>query len=856
MIYACCKPERRDILAQQSPPGFNGIDFLEVIDHPGDPDSIRQRILQVHFIHDLAPGQLGLRNVVLSWGERIPAQQIAILQATPGGDLSPPLDPKILEVQVQQPGDFSAYTLQLVDPSQPGNLPPNIDPMLASVDFSFKAACQSDFDCTPPSVCAPVVAAAPDISYLAKDYASFRQLMFDRMAKIMPQWRDRNAADIGTVLVEIIAYVSDYLSYQQDAVATEAYLGTARRRTSVRRLSRLAGYPMHDGRNSRTWIRFVVRPDIHGLTLMGGAGNKLLTRVSAGRVMANPSDELTDALALQPRVFELLSGVTLFAEHNQMSFYTWGDRRCCLPRGATSAWLRGQLVNLKPGDVLIFAEAAGPDTGVAEDADPTHRWAVRLTSVTFTSDPIGGLFDDPPSANPVSVTAIEWDVADALPEPLCLSSQSKVDSTSVSDVSVAYGNIGLADDGLTIAQEELPVVPAPNPVLAIVTAGGGDHCNPLSSQPRPPRFRPALARSPITFAEPYSWATGTPAPAASAVLNQRAVDQLRPAITLTRTDAQALVPELWLPQRDLLSSHADSHDFVVETENDGTAYLRFGDGTFGARPQPESQLAASYRIGNGLAGNLGRDSLYHFATTDPAVGVDPTIIVDFTNPLPAVGGLDPETLDQVRNNAPHAFRTQERAVTSADYGDQAKLCDRTIQRAVGTFRWTGSWQTVFVTADREGGVAVDGHFRNSLEECLERVRMAGHDVAVDSPQYVSLEIAMTICVNAAYFASDVRQALYQVLSNRVLPDGSLGAFHPDKFTFGQSVFLSPLYAIVQGTAGVDSVTITAFGRRGSQSDEALKTGVLTLGRLEIARLDNDPDFPEHGSLSLTLIGGR
>jgi hypothetical protein len=855
MIYACCKPERRDILKGLSPPSLNGIDFLEVIDHPSDPDSQRQRVLHVYFIHDLAPGQLGLRNVVLTGGERIPAQQIAILQVTPGGDLSPPLDPKILLVQVQQPGDFSQYTLQLVDPGQPGNLPPDIDPMLASIDFSFKAACQSDFDCAPSSVCTPTVAPAPDISYLAKDYASFRQLMFDRMAKIMPQWRDRNAADIGTMLVEMIAYVGDYLSYQQDAVATEAYLGTARRRTSVRRHARLVGYPMHDGRNSRTWVRFVVRPDIHGLTLTAGAGNKLLTRVSANRVMANPSDELQDALALQPRVFELISGVTLFAEHNQMSFYTWGDQRCCLPRGATSAWLRGQLVNLKPGDVLIFAEAVGPDTGLVQDADPTHRWAVRLTSVSFSSDPIGGLFDSVQNANPVSVTAIQWDAADALPEPLCLSSQRQVDSTGVTDVSVAYGNIALADDGLTIDEEALPVVPEPNQALTLVTATG-DHCNPQTSQPQPPRFRPALARSPMTFAEPYSWPAGNPAPPASAVLNQRAVDQLLPAITLTETDPEMLVPEHWLPRRDLLASHTDSREFVVETENDGTAYLRFGDGTFGARPSSGAQLVAAYRIGNGSAGNLGHDSLYHFATNDPAISVDPTLIADFSNPLPAVGGLDPETLDQVRNNAPQAFRTQERAVTAADYGDQARICDATIQRAVGTFRWTGSWQTVFVTADRQGGIAVDDPFRNALSDCLERVRMAGHDVAVDSPQYVSLEIAMTICVNAAYFASDVRQALLQVLSNRVLPDGSLGAFHPDNFTFGQPVFLSPLYALVQSTAGVDSVTITTFGRQGSQSDDALEKGLLELGRLEIARLDNDPNFPERGSLSLTLIGGR
>jgi hypothetical protein len=31
---------------------------------------------------------------------------------------------------------------------------------------------------------------------------------------------------------------------------------------------------------------------------------------------------------------------------------------------------------------------------------------------------------------------------------------------------------------------------------------------------------------------------------------------------------------------------------------------------------------------------------------------------------------------------------------------------------------------------------------------------------------------------------------------------------------------------------------------------------MPLGRLEIARLDNDPNFPEHGLLRLDLRGGK
>src|SRR6185295_16981719 len=183
-----------------------------------------------------------------------------------------------------------------------------------------------------------------------------------------------------------------------------------------------------------------------------------------------------------------------------------------------------------------------------------------------------------------------------------------------------------------------------------------------------------------------------------------------------------------------------------------------------------------------------------------------------------------ESLEHVRQNAPQAFRVQERAVTPADYAAVTKRCDLGIQRAAATLRWTGSWRTVFVTVDRLGGERVEDQFERQLRRCLERYRMAGHDLEIDGPQPVSLEIEMRVCVKSGYFASDVKAALLDVFSNRVLPDDRRGVFHPDNFTFGQTVYLSPLYARAQGLAGVDSVEVTKFQRQGTDSEEALNSG--------------------------------
>ena len=103
--------------------------------------------------------------------------------------------------------------------------------------------------------------------------------MLDRLSVTMPKWKERSPADIGVMLVELLAYEADYLSYHQDAVATEAYLGTARKRISVRRHARLLDYYLHDGCNARTWVTLSVAPEGDGtvlpgaLTLKNEAGN-------------------------------------------------------------------------------------------------------------------------------------------------------------------------------------------------------------------------------------------------------------------------------------------------------------------------------------------------------------------------------------------------------------------------------------------------------------------------------------------------------------------------------------------------------------------------------------------------------
>ena len=179
---------------------------------------------------------------------------------------------------------------------------------------------------------------------------------------------------------------------------------------------------------------------------------------------------------------------------------------------------------------------------------------------------------------------------------------------------------------------------------------------------------------------------------------------------------------------------------------------------------------------------------------------------------------DLESAAQIRRDAPQAFRRQKRAVTEADYARTAEL-DRSIQRAAATFRWTGSWHTVFITVDRFDGLPLTTEFEAQLRREIEPYRMAGHDLEIDSPHYVALEIEMFVCVKPDYFRSDVGAALLEIFSSGTLADGRKGLFQPDFFTFGQTVYLSRLYAAAQALAGVASVLITTFSTPGPPGNE-------------------------------------
>lgn len=841
---SCCTETRRHAVRER---GFNGIDYVEVSDD--------QTQLTVYFLGEVPEG-LGPEHLAISGGRRTTGITVTEVKQGPKADQE--LDACLI-VTVDRPGDFSDYTLSLID--EPDNLA--IDPRYRSVTFSFKAGCPADTDCKDVATCPPDdPGRVPDIDYLAKDYASFRQLLLDRLAVTVPDWKETHVPDIGVTLVELLAYAGDYLSYHQDAVATEAYLDTARQRISVRRHVRLVDYHLHEGCNARTWVAIDASTD----TSLPADDLWFLTRIDQA---PDPGEgvltwaDIREVPAGQYTVFEpMVAGpdtvLTFRQAHNRIPFYTWGDQLCRLSKGATSATLidgSGQVpdadpvtddndqgdasvasgparvLDLAPGDVLILAEVIGPETANPADADPARRHAVRLTAVERTVDPLNGQ----------PVVEIAWAEEDALPFDLCLSVLGPApDCAMVGDVSIALGNVVLADHGRRLdGPQEIGAIPqADMPAICLAEGRPADHV------PMPGAISLDPIPGPLTHAESPDFAR----PASAMLMQDPAV--ARPVVDLTSTrDGQ---PLRWTLVRDLLASGADDAHAVLETDDRGLGHLRFGDGMMGRSPEPGAAFHAQWRIGNGPSGNLGAGALVHTVTTNKLDGVRLTP----NNPLPATGGVAPQDVAEAKLFAPHAFRQQiARAITPADYAEIASRHPG-VQRAAAEQRWNGSWYEMRVAIDALGTGRAPAALLAEIDAHLRPFRRICHDLAVVPAEAVPLDIVMEICVEPEYLRAHVKTALVRHFGTGTLVDGTPAVFHPDALTFGQDVAASRLVAAALTIEGVQSAEVRRLERQFEGPNGELAAGVLRIGPLEVAQISTDPNTPEGGRIAFDMRGGR
>jgi hypothetical protein len=819
------------------------------------------------------------RKWVLTGGSRLHPR---IVDAGPGGSGA-------VALTLDQAGDFSVYTLTL--------LGEHVDPVLASRQLRFRLRCELPFDCRPgeqpqlPPDEEPVA-----IDYLAKDYASFRQALLDFIPTRLPEWTERSEADVSIALLELLAATGDTLSYLQDRVANEAFLSSARQRRSVQNHLSLLGYQLDSGSAAHTWLQFQVTAP---------------HRLNAGFAVATPARG-----SQTPVIFETLAPRLLVPEQNQIQLYDWATPGCCISSGSTSAALVGSLASLSVGDYLSLEDTKSGARDVirltSPPADSPVQAPTRLTLVSWSE--LTPLHSD----YCVDTTVVRGNLVLAThgatletAEPVQVGEAAFVASSqalvvpgsgppgttfrltawgfsageqvycSVTDAAgktlKAIGQPITADATGVVEGNAVDTAPTDptggwsatfssliSPTVAHayweVTTPGAAQARATGLGQLPPRKRATLTQTPLTFVDASTMALAQPVGSAAPdpfSFDRRSIPQL-----ILEVDGKR-----WQPVLSLLESGPTAEVYQIDTDDDGRPTLLFGRGGepgadpasgFGRRPPDTSRVEATYRIGLGVQGNVAADAL--------TVPLNPGFwLQSVTNPVAAQGGRDPESREHALSVAPPTLEKRLVAVTAADY--EAAAADFTdasgqklIARSRADFRWTGSWLTVNLVVQPRGTDVLSSQVRDALSSYLNTRRLAGYDLQVKAADFLPIRLDLDVCARPGFNQSDVQRALETALSNRVLAGGAKGFFHPDNFSFGDSLAISRLYQAVMAVAGVQSAdinTLCPLHSVQSQVDtqRARQTGFLVVRPDQVLQLDNDPNFPEHGQLRIRFLGG-
>ncbi len=316
-----------------------------------------------------------------------------------------------------------------------------------------------------------------------------------------------------------------------------------------------------------------------------------------------------------------------------------------------------------------------------------------------------------------------------------------------------------------------------------------------------------------------------PATAEQALIHQASGDD---AITLTE-DAGGQRPEIWvrwLPVADFYGSGPRDRHYVIDPLS---GEIRFGNGRAGLIPPvgTGNVRMAYYRTGGGGVGNRPANTIVQLTTTLPYVD-------RVSNPEPALGGTEAETLDSLRQRAPRALRHRHRAVSIEDYQDLAMLASPAVARArcvplhdlasdPDTRRsWPGTVSVIVVPRTGDAKPLPSLTLLDEVRHYLDQRRIATADLVVVGPDYVRVDVAVEVALVAIEGGSAVKRSVEQALARFLHP--VTGGLDRNGWDFGRKPHSSDLYALLEAVPGVDHL------RSLQVVENEERPGVLASGR--------------------------
>lgn len=548
-------------------------------------------------------------------------------------------------------------------------------------------------------------------NYLKRDFESIRQDLVNLLKVYYPeQYQDFNAASVGMSLIELLAYVSDLLSYHTDKKFNELFLDGIADKVSAFRLAKTLGYKPPGFRPALTIAEITVEVP----PTADGPDPSYLPLYRPGMQVKGAG-----------QIFETVNEIDFSSDFSEDGI---ANRKIEPIFNANQDILRyriTKLEKLKAGTTVIFRKEITTEEAATAFLDVFLPEDNVLEIISVIEKPGTGIAGDPTFAE-FSDASLRYYEVDELAEDKVF----VVDDTIPADTGIRAGQY------VEVIQRFMKEFMADGSCK--ITFGGG-------------------------------------------ATNYEAYERYITNLTLGEQDRVSI--------REVLANNA-----------------------LGARLNPNSTLYIKYRIGGGSQTNVGANTLQSVANinaviqgTDAALNQSVISSTRATNILPAIGGADLPTVEEVRYSIAGNFASQKRCVTLQDYIARSYQ----IPGKFGApFRIHGKVEDnkvklYILTKDSTGKLISNSTslIKENLKEYLIPFRCINDFVEINDGKVVNISVDIDLYIDKSFNANEVKV-------NAI--NGVKDFFDVNKWQMNQNIYISQVVDLLREVPGVINVVDVRF----------------------------------------------
>ncbi len=262
------------------------------------------------------------------------------------------------------------------------------------------------------------------------------------------------------------------------------------------------------------------------------------------------------------------------------------------------------------------------------------------------------------------------------------------------------------------------------------------------------------------------------------------------------------------------------HDQKVYQVDNTSGTITFGDGVHGKIPPLDVTIFCKYTTSAGAQGNISQNLEWSGST------------VNAQNYFPAIGGKDPQTIEEAYVAFKKDFRTPYQAVTAGDFEYLAiNTPGLRIARAKALpYKEENRVEVIVVPFSFQKLIYPSEGFLKTVCYHLDKHRLITTTVEAIPPEYALISVKSDLKIKADYTEQDVKDKVETVLNLFLDPLG--GWKDQQGWPFGHSVYESDIYALLEEVEGVDCVLDVVLSAEGAyekyeHGNIILKTDALT-----------------------------